>query len=233
MPACKHVKFVNANTEMVSGFTKKSAKYGKCPIISPGLTFVQKAFLLGLFSGKPIFGGAYYWKDFCVSKWVALDNINSLIHQENSLKQLIVSVHGLYSGELIIGRIFVSEVWEGLFSGGLIFGGGAYYRNFTVVERRERMASETSLPNLLALSSRPGTILCAPPPPPPPPAPYPNPECSGSLAVVGRRQELWGNGYFFYRRNPTVQIDRFFFSDFRHSLNWRFSYLEPPEKRQA
>ena len=53
---------------------------------------------------------------------------------------------GLYSGGLIIGRIFPSEIWGG---GGLIFGrayyyyfiyflfflaggGGAYYRGFTV-----------------------------------------------------------------------------------------------------
>ena len=32
--------------------------YRKIPIISPGLIFVQKAFLLGLFSGELIFGGA-------------------------------------------------------------------------------------------------------------------------------------------------------------------------------
>ena len=43
----------------------------------------------------------------------------------------------LYSGGLIIGSIFASEIWGGgcLFSGGLIYlfiGGGAYYRNFTV-----------------------------------------------------------------------------------------------------
>ena len=64
----------------------------KIPIISPGLIFVQNAFLLGLFLkgiiiGRnfafqnglsltikqlaltvdgPIFGRAYYWKDFCV-----------------------------------------------------------------------------------------------------------------------------------------------------------------------
>ena len=37
--------------------------YRKIPIISPGLIFVQKAFLLGLFSGELIFGGAYYWRE--------------------------------------------------------------------------------------------------------------------------------------------------------------------------
>ena len=50
------------------------------PIISPGLIFVQKDFLLGLFSGAVlIFGGAYYWRECCVSKWVGLDNKNSVI----------------------------------------------------------------------------------------------------------------------------------------------------------
>ena len=42
--------------------------YRKIPIISPGLIFVQKADLVGLFSGELIFGGAHYWKEFCVSK---------------------------------------------------------------------------------------------------------------------------------------------------------------------
>ena len=48
--------------------------YRKIPIINPGLIFVEEAVLLGLFSGKLIFGGAYYWKEFCISKWVGLDN---------------------------------------------------------------------------------------------------------------------------------------------------------------
>ena len=50
---------------------------------------------MGLFSGELIFGGAYYWKEFCFSKWVGLDNKNSLKHYENSLKQLALTVHGL------------------------------------------------------------------------------------------------------------------------------------------
>ena len=56
-------------------------KYRKIPILSPGLIFVQKAFLLGLFSGELIIGGANYWREFCVSKWFGLDNENSLNHQ--------------------------------------------------------------------------------------------------------------------------------------------------------
>ena len=62
-------------------------RYRKIPIISPGLIFVQKAFLVGLFSGELIFGGAqYYWKEFRVSKWVGLDNKNSLKHYESRRK---------------------------------------------------------------------------------------------------------------------------------------------------
>ena len=53
-------------------------QYRKIPIIRPGLIFVQKAVLLGLVSGELIFGGAYYWKELRVSKWVWLDNKNSL-----------------------------------------------------------------------------------------------------------------------------------------------------------
>ena len=53
--------------------------YRKFPIISPGV-IVQKAIFLGLFSGERIFGGAYYWKEFCISKWAALDNKKSLKH---------------------------------------------------------------------------------------------------------------------------------------------------------
>ena len=45
---------------------------------------------------------------------------------------------GLYSGGLIIGRIFTSEISgayfrEGLSLGGGGGGGGGYYRNFTVI----------------------------------------------------------------------------------------------------
>ena len=56
---------------------KRSRKWRKIPIINPGLIIVQKAFLVGLFSGELIFGGAYYWREFYVSKWVGLDTKNS------------------------------------------------------------------------------------------------------------------------------------------------------------
>ena len=88
----------------------KHTTYCKIPIISPEpiLNFVQKAVLLSLSSGELTFGGAFYWKGFCVSKWVELDNKNSLKHYENSLKQLALTLHGLII--LYFGRISVSEI---------------------------------------------------------------------------------------------------------------------------
>ena len=74
--------------------------------MSPELIFVQKAFLLGLFLGELILGGAYYWKEFCVSKWVGLDNKNSLKLSEHSLKQLALTVHGLIFGRAYYWKDF-------------------------------------------------------------------------------------------------------------------------------
>ena len=55
----------------------------KIPIISSGLMFVQKAFLLGISSGELIFGEPYYWKEFRF-KMVGDDNKKNLKHYENS-----------------------------------------------------------------------------------------------------------------------------------------------------
>ena len=100
--------------------------YPKIPIISPGLIFVQKAFLLGLFSGELIFGGAYYRNEFSVSKWVGLNN-------KNSLKQFkTVNTNSPWA---YIREGLLSEGFLRLGLGGLIFGrayiwgkggGGAY-----------------------------------------------------------------------------------------------------------
>ena len=93
--------------------------YGKIPIISPRLIFIQKAFLLGLFSGELIFGGAYYWKEFCVSKWVGLVNKNSVKHLENSLNQLKTA--STNSSWAYIREGLLSEGYLRLRFGGLIF----------------------------------------------------------------------------------------------------------------
>ena len=55
-------------------------RYRKIPIIISG------PLLVGLFSGRLTLGGAYYQKEFCASKWVRLDNKNSV--KDSSLKQL-------------------------------------------------------------------------------------------------------------------------------------------------
>ena len=46
-----------------------------------------------------MFGGAYYWKEFFVSKWVGLDN-------KNSLQQLAITVHGLIFGRAYYRKDF-------------------------------------------------------------------------------------------------------------------------------
>ena len=81
---------------------------------------VQKAALLGLFSGELIFRGAYYCKEFCVSKWVGLDNKNGPKHYEDSLKQLkTVTTNSPWA---YIREGLLSEGCLGLRLGGLIFG---------------------------------------------------------------------------------------------------------------
>ena len=89
--------------------------------------------MLGLFSGELNFGGAYYWKEFCVSKWVGLDNKNSVKHHENSLNQLKTA--STYSPWAYIREGLLSEGYlglrfgEALFFGGLIIGILRYYKN--------------------------------------------------------------------------------------------------------
>ena len=95
-------------------FEVRICSYRKIPVISPGLIFVQKAFLLGLFSGELIFRGACYRKEFCISKWVWFVNRNS-----NSNSPWAYIREGLLSegyfclrfGLLIFGRAYF---WEDL-----------------------------------------------------------------------------------------------------------------------
>ena len=49
-------------------YTVKFRKY------KPWADIFSNGFLLGFCSGKLIFGGAYYWREFCISKWVGIDN---------------------------------------------------------------------------------------------------------------------------------------------------------------
>ena len=129
----------NKSIHNVAVKSSHSLYYRKIPIISPGLIFVQKVFLLGLFSGELIFGGAYYWKEFCVSKRVGLDNKNGVKHCANSLKQLALTVHGIIFGRAYYRKVFVRLRFVGLIFGRAYFfffggGGGAYHRNIFVNE---------------------------------------------------------------------------------------------------
>ena len=46
--------------------------YRKIPKISPGAYIFQRPFLRGLFMEGLIFGGAYLWREICVSKSIGL-----------------------------------------------------------------------------------------------------------------------------------------------------------------
>ena len=85
--------------------------------------------------------------EFCVSKWFGLDNKNGFKHEDNSLKQLTLTAHGLTLGRVYYRKDiqFASEIWgaylrEGLLSegylplrfGGLIFGRAYYRKDFCV-----------------------------------------------------------------------------------------------------
>ena len=85
--------------------------------------------------GELIFRGAYYWREFCVSKWAGLDNTKGLKHKDmtayNNLKQPSLTVHrfipewgegSLLSEGYLRLRFGGNYFWEGLFLEGLIIG---------------------------------------------------------------------------------------------------------------
>ena len=95
------------------------ATYRKIPVISRRLISYYKAVLLGLFYGELIFGGAYYWKEFCVSKWVGLDNKKAW----NITKR--AKTASTNSPWAYIRKGLLSEGFLGLrFGGGFFFLGG-------------------------------------------------------------------------------------------------------------
>ena len=69
--------------------------------------------MLGLFSGELIFGGAYYWKEFCASQWVGLDN-----------KTASTNSPWVYNWETLLSEGFLRLRFGG---GGLIFGGAYFF----------------------------------------------------------------------------------------------------------
>ena len=68
--------------------------------------------------GELIFGGAYYRREFCISKWI--DN-------NNSLQQLTLTAHGLIFGKAYYQKDncicdLGAYYWVSLYLGGLIIG---------------------------------------------------------------------------------------------------------------
>ena len=86
-------------------------RYYKIPKISPGAYIFQRPFLRGLFLEGLIFGGAYLWREICVSKSIGL------------ALQLKVNLPFLLCFTLYLREIFQVQAL-----GGLIFGGAYTWR---------------------------------------------------------------------------------------------------------
>ena len=82
--------------------------YHKILIISPGLIFFQKAFLLGLFSGSLFSQGLIIGRHFAFQNGLGL-----------TIKQLALTVHGHIFGRAYYQRDFCVSDLGGLFQGGV------------------------------------------------------------------------------------------------------------------
>ena len=111
--------------------------YRKNPKISPGAYIFQRPFLRGLFMEGLIFGGAYLWREICVSKSIGLalcleGNLPFLLSFTLYLRenfQLQVPGEGGGGGLYLEGRF---NGWFLRYEFGGLIHGGAYFRNFTV-----------------------------------------------------------------------------------------------------
>ena len=65
---CNEAKTISVQLKEKKKILERETTLSEIPIISPRLIFVQKTFLLGLFSGELIIAGDYYLEEFCVSK---------------------------------------------------------------------------------------------------------------------------------------------------------------------
>jgi hypothetical protein len=96
------VHFVNGGERQLSVIIQ----YRKPPTISPGLIYFRKRFLMGLYKGGLIYGGAYTWTIFCVSN-------KQVRHKQVSHKQEIEENKHVLS----------SDYWAYINSGDLYSGG--------------------------------------------------------------------------------------------------------------
>ena len=89
--------------------------------------------MLGLFSGELIFGGAYYWREFCVSKWVGLDSKTASTNSPWAYIREGLLLEGflhLRFGGLIFGRAYFFFFWGGGLIIGILRYLSMYFRHF-------------------------------------------------------------------------------------------------------
>ena len=113
----------------------------------------------GLFLEGLIFGGAYLWREICVSK---IDWASLIVGGKFTVFALFYFVLGgnfpstsprgayIWRGGLMDGFFFLHYRFGGLYLEGLIHG-GAYFRNFTVLANLSSL-SPVTVPEVLSLS---------------------------------------------------------------------------------
>ena len=121
---------------MTKFWKRKDFKYRKIPKISPGTCIFQRPFFGGLILEGRIFGGAYLWREICVSKQIgpagSKFNIFPLFYFvfEGNFPSTSFRAAYIWRDDLTDG---FRRYWFGgiFYLEGLIHG-GVYFRNFTV-----------------------------------------------------------------------------------------------------
>ena len=113
--------------------------YRKIPKIIPGAYIFQRPFLRGLYLEGLIFGGAYLWKEICVSKSIGLalqleGNLLFLLCFTLYLRAISkykppggLYLEGRFNGGFFALRVLGAYIWRDLYME------RAYFRTFTVL----------------------------------------------------------------------------------------------------
>ena len=125
--------------------------YRKIPKISPGAYIFQRPFLRGLFLKGLVFGGAYLSRKICVSKSIELALLLEVNLPFFALFYFVFEGNFPSTSPRGGAYIWKGDWTEGFlcyrFGGGLFLEGlihqGAYFRNFTVSQRREVSVKHT------------------------------------------------------------------------------------------
>ena len=128
------------NFDYMNRVNEMNLKYRKIPKISPRAYIFQRPFFMGLFLERPIFRGAYAWREICVIKLVGLDCSGKEIYHFCFVLLCIQAQipstsppEGLIFGGAIWRRVFCITILGVLYYfGGAYTWRGLYYRNFTV-----------------------------------------------------------------------------------------------------